>query len=169
MNCDRIEELLPRFSEGDITESERAAVAGHLARCARCRDAQATFAALERLLAARRDESPPPRKIADAVIARLGTRRSRVPAAPRWTVPVLAAATAVAALVPLLARHGRLTGVVELIAGALHSIAALFAAMPNWIVEAAGGDLRIVLTVYLVLTAVLATAGKMICTRVVRE
>jgi anti-sigma factor RsiW len=169
MNCDQIEELLPRLCEGDVTESERAAAAAHMERCARCRDAHARFAALERLLVARRDESPPPRRIADAVMGRLGARRPRMRVVPRWFVPALAAVVVFAVLAPALARLGAPAGVIEGISGWLASIVALCASIPRWIVEAAGSDSRIVLAVYLALTAALAAAGRLIGIRIVQE
>jgi anti-sigma factor RsiW len=169
MNCDRIEELLPRLCDGDATEAERAAAAGHLKACARCRESHAAFVSLERILVDRRNESPPPRRIADGVMARLGTRRTPLRVIPRWFVPALAAAVAVAVLVPALTRHAPPAGVIEEIAGLLDSTVALFATLPRLIVEAAGSDLRIMLAAYLGLTAVLAAAGKLITTHIMQE
>jgi anti-sigma factor RsiW len=59
MKCERIENLLPAFVEGDLAPVDESAVHAHLADCERCRESLAAYRALEDALVMRRDEVPP--------------------------------------------------------------------------------------------------------------
>ena len=72
-------DVLERLSE-QLQKGEHEAVAEHISDCARCREAHATFMALEHLLSERRDMVPRPSRIADAVLSRIEKRRRRAPA-----------------------------------------------------------------------------------------
>jgi predicted anti-sigma-YlaC factor YlaD len=50
MNCDLIDESLPRYMENDMSEDERRTIDRHLASCAKCRRSLEVFAALEESL-----------------------------------------------------------------------------------------------------------------------
>lgn len=47
MNCDRIEELMPRYIEDALSEDERSAVESHVSSCRRCRESLGAFTELE--------------------------------------------------------------------------------------------------------------------------
>ena len=169
MNCDRIEQLLPRYHGGDLADVERAIVVEHLSSCNRCRESSAVFAALEEILVERRNGLPRPGSISDAVLARLRIRRTRSFPASRWAVPVFAVAAALAvSLLPLAFRESlaRITGRIETGYG---TFVTLLAAMPEKMVEAAGGEWWILLTAYLALTVSFVIAGRIACKRILQD
>ena len=81
MNCDRIEELLVPFLEGDLSTDELQAVEEHLASCAECRASLTTFMSLEESLGTLR-ENVPSWKTAEARFSRRAglERRRSIPA-----------------------------------------------------------------------------------------
>lgn len=58
MDCERIEAKLPLFAARELSNGEAASVSAHLDACPRCREALASFVAIEQALVARRDEVP---------------------------------------------------------------------------------------------------------------
>jgi predicted anti-sigma-YlaC factor YlaD len=58
MNCNRMEELLPAYLEGDVSEMDRAAIERHLAACVECRGMLAQFRDLESSLATLKSSVP---------------------------------------------------------------------------------------------------------------
>ena len=50
MKCSEIEELMPGYLEGSLSESSRRDVEAHIASCEACRESLAIFASLERSL-----------------------------------------------------------------------------------------------------------------------
>jgi len=69
MNCNRIEELLVQYLEGDLPADDRRMVDAHIASCAECRRSLETFTALEESLGALR-EAVPSWKTAEARFSR---------------------------------------------------------------------------------------------------
>jgi anti-sigma factor RsiW len=59
MKCDRIENLLPAFVEGDLAPADESAVHAHLSGCERCRESLSAYRVLEDALSLRRTEVPP--------------------------------------------------------------------------------------------------------------
>lgn len=77
MSCEKFEELLPLYVEGDLPEEERSRVDEHVASCARCRESLAFYTELETSLTSLRDLQPSPVRTAAAVSDRLGLRQLR--------------------------------------------------------------------------------------------
>ena len=75
MNCDRIEELLPGYADGDISDDDRRHVDTHVGGCESCRESLAFFARLEQNLIERRTLRPSPAYAADRVVWRLGLKK----------------------------------------------------------------------------------------------
>jgi anti-sigma factor RsiW len=77
VSCEKFEELLPLYVEGDLPEEERSRVDEHVASCARCRESLAFYTELETSLTSLRDLQPSPVRTAAAVSDRLGLRQLR--------------------------------------------------------------------------------------------
>ena len=81
MNCNRIEELLVQYLEGDLADDERRTVDEHVASCAECRRSLEAFMSLEESLV-RLKETVPSWKTAEARFFRRASleRRRWIPA-----------------------------------------------------------------------------------------
>lgn len=169
MNCDLIEELLPFYHEGTLTDTERAAVTEHLASCPRCRESSSVFAALERTLVTRRNELPRAGRISDAVSARLATPRKRFIPALQLIATILMGIFAMAAILVHLVRSESIAGISARIETGYGAFVTLITGMPERIVEAAGGELWILWTVYLTLTVSFVIAGRIVSKRIIEE
>lgn len=167
MNCDTIEELLPLYHDGGLTDEERAAVAEHLNSCSRCRESSKAFAALERTLTARRNELPRAGTLADAVLVRLGAPRRSLLLAPQWIATILTVIFALAVLLAHLIRYEPVASISERIETGYGAFVTLLTQMPELIVEAAGGEWWILMTVYLALTVSFVIVGRIVCRRII--
>jgi len=92
VSCDKFEELLPLYADGELDQEGRRRVDEHVASCGACRDSLAFYQELETSLASLHDLRPSPARTAALVSERLGLRR-------RWNlrgvfsgVPALASA-----------------------------------------------------------------------------
>lgn len=167
MNCDTIEELLPLYHEGALTDAERAAVTKHLTSCSRCRESSAAFASLERTLVARRNELPRSGAVADVVLVRLGARRRSVVLAPQWIATILTGIFALAVILVHFFRYEPITAISERIETGYGAFVALFTGMPERLAEAAGGEWWILMTVYIILTVSFVIGGRIVCKRII--
>jgi predicted anti-sigma-YlaC factor YlaD len=77
VSCEKFEDLLPLYVEGDLPAEERSRVDEHISSCARCRESLAFYSELETSLASLRDLRPSPVRTAAAVSERLGLRPRR--------------------------------------------------------------------------------------------
>jgi predicted anti-sigma-YlaC factor YlaD len=77
VSCEKFEDLLPLYVEGDLPAEERNHVDEHVASCARCRESLAFYSELETSLSSLRDLRPSPVRTAAAVSERLGLRPRR--------------------------------------------------------------------------------------------
>ncbi len=75
--CEKTEELLPLYIDGELEAGEEAAVTAHLAGCIDCAQSLETYRALESSLSAMPVILPAPRAISSKVISRLGMERGR--------------------------------------------------------------------------------------------
>lgn len=98
MECDRIEELLPLYIDGELSPEEASAVTVHLAGCEDCARSLETYQVLEDSLSAMPSALPEPRAVASRVTGSLGleNRRSLAAVFSRmsivWTIAVATAA-----------------------------------------------------------------------------
>jgi anti-sigma factor RsiW len=92
VSCEKIEELLPLYVEGDLPAEERSRVDEHVASCARCRESLAFYSELETSLASLSGLRPSPARTAAAVGARLGLRPRRYARRSFVNVPALVSA-----------------------------------------------------------------------------
>ena len=103
MTCEEVRAQLPDYVLGTLTETEEAAIRGHLRGCAGCREEAATLDEGVALFASSAHETEPPPELKDRVMAVLSEEWSETPpvqrrfsrALPRW--PALAAAAVVVA------------------------------------------------------------------------
>ncbi|MBP2681256.1 MAG: putative zinc-finger [Candidatus Krumholzibacteriota bacterium] len=77
MSCEKFEDRLPLYVEGDLSAEERSRVDDHLGSCARCRESLAFYRELETSLSSLRELRPSPARTAAAVSERLGLRPRR--------------------------------------------------------------------------------------------
>lgn len=92
MSCEKFEDLLPLYVEGDLPAEERSRVDEHVASCARCRESLSFYSELETSLSSLRDLRPSPARTAVAVSERLGLRPRRNPRGVFVNVPALVSA-----------------------------------------------------------------------------
>jgi anti-sigma factor RsiW len=74
MNCNRIEELLPGYADGDITADDKRQVDVHVETCDACRESLAFFLQMENQLVERSALRPSAAVAARRVVQRLGLR-----------------------------------------------------------------------------------------------
>jgi predicted anti-sigma-YlaC factor YlaD len=77
VSCEKFEDLLPLYVEGDLPAEERSRVDEHVASCARCRESLAFYSELETSLTSLRSLRPSHVRTAAAVSDRLGLRPRR--------------------------------------------------------------------------------------------
>lgn len=75
MECERIEDLLPLYIDGDLSAEEAAGVTAHLAVCESCEQSLETYRALESSLSTIPGFIPDPRTVASEVADRLGLEK----------------------------------------------------------------------------------------------
>lgn len=96
LTCERVDELLPAWIEGDLDQATHDAVSAHLGECLRCAAIVRDITAIRRD-AARLPELEPSRDLWEGIAARietpvvaLDTHRSAVPVRRRWTLAAAA-------------------------------------------------------------------------------
>ncbi len=172
MTCDKFEDLLPFYAEGDIADDDRLRVDEHLKGCASCRESLAFFEDLETALVSRSEIRPPARRTAAAVTERLGLDTRR-----RWYSISWAGAPALAGIA--LALVGVLLLFVRLPIPEMPSLTNsdfflwFTALIEKWTLETAqlgsGGDEWVLLTVYSTLFAMILFSGSWMVLRFVRD
>lgn len=176
MTCERIEELLPLYVEGDISGDDRRLLEAHLEGCAACRESLAASRSIEAALVSRRELLPDASRTAAAVIERLRPHRSERPyyrpyygwigaRALAFVLLVVAAAAlyifrgAVADFVDFMEREG---------GPAAEAYSRGVGEWTRWVVHATGGDDFTLLLVLLGTTALMLAAGGWMVLRLVR-
>ena len=163
MNCDRIEEFIPRYLENDLSEEDRGTVEAHLASCARCRESLEAFTTLEESLG-RLKVAVPSWETAEARLVRsFGFEKRRSFTALVFNAPFFVGLSFV------------LFGVVFFLRGntalfALQSLGRHFAfpfgglerTLTRWFEAFAGLDLTILISIYGMLTIALLGASRLL-------
>ncbi len=166
MDCRHIEELLPGYAAGELTEGEISAVRKHIAGCELCGKSLSIYTELEAALACRRDEIPPPVTVADRVMVRLSFEKGLKRQIASWLVPLCWSAAAVAGAFAFFINRASvsrgLAWVGENLSGQLAALAGRF---PEWIVHTAGGETWILITIYILLIGGAALTGGLVFIR----
>jgi anti-sigma factor RsiW len=169
MNCERAEELLSRYAEGELTANERRTVDEHLAGCERCRMSLELFSSLEASLVARKAERPVARAAARNVVKRLRGEEGRTFITSPWGAPVIIGSVIALSVVCTIA-FGLLVGPAPPSepGAALTGIGGFFAGIPQFIVDTLGGETWLIVAVYVALAISFATAGGLAVLRYAR-
>jgi anti-sigma factor RsiW len=156
MNCNRIEELLVQYLEGDLSADEWRTVDAHVASCEECRASLATFMSLEESLGTLK-ETVPSWKTAEARFSRRAgiAKRHWIPAFV-FNAPFVAGLSFVALGVVLFLRG-------NVIFPALQSLGPRFAAafdsfaqsLSRLFADAAGMNVTVLVAIYGFLTLAL--------------
>ena len=104
-DCDKIDEMLPLYIDGSLSQEETAEVAGHLAQCRECARSLETYRSLENSLSSMPGIAADARAVADSVTRRLGLERRRhiAPVFSRMSI-VWSIAVATAAIILFVSR-----------------------------------------------------------------
>ena len=141
MTDDHIEELLPRYIEGDLTSEERRAVDEHLSSCDDCREALGLYSSLERALVAFKRERPSSKQTYARIERRLPLDHVFSPVSLLRN-PALLGSAAVTMIAILTIFFREQMGIAFTRFGNLSfgSLTGSFEAIPEWIVSVTGGD-----------------------------
>jgi hypothetical protein len=170
MNCERIEELLTRYVEGDLAADERRMVDEHLAACERCSLSLELFSSLEASLIARKAEIPSAGASSRRIMKRLRRDEGYTFICSPWGAPVLIGSVVLLSVI-LTVVFGRLLAQPSPSeSGTLFvRIERFFAHIPDLIVGALGGEYWLIITVYVALALCFAAAGSLTVLRYSRE
>lgn len=159
MKCHEIENLLPRYTEDNLSAEEKLHVSRHLEACAHCRESHAVYAYLEESLEGLKVELPSPEIISRTVMHRVKSRRkqNRFSPASVWNFPVIANFLLIMSGIIIFTYREAISriapGIGEGFVGAVEYFAEN---LPRWIIRAAGGETWVLATV-LILCALLMT------------
>jgi anti-sigma factor RsiW len=170
MNCEHIDEMLPRYLENNIPADERGGIEEHLASCARCRQSLETFRELEESLGELASSVPSWDAAEARFVRRFGMRSPRPIIAVFTSAPFLAGLSFIALGVVLFVRG-------NLILGAMQSLGPRYAitfdgfarTLSGWFTVAAGLDVTLLLAIYGLLTLGLLYGGTRLVLRFGRK
>jgi anti-sigma factor RsiW len=156
MNCNRIEELLARYIDGDLSAEESRTVDEHLASCAECRDSLASFVTLEESLGNLKEAVPSWRTAEARFSRRAGFAKRRSIRELVFNAPVIAGLSFVALGVVLFLRGNVIFPVIRSLGprfavvfdGFVRSLSRLFT-------DAAGLNIVVLIAIYGFLTLAL--------------
>lgn len=162
-SCERIESLLPAYAEGELPTGEKQEVDRHLAGCGACREALADYTLLEEALLRRREAVPSAHIIYKSVLHGLGYSRIRVILNALFSLPgILSVSFFIVGIILWTHR----TWTEDLFSRDLQLMQPLSQAaewLTNGIVQLSGGDVWVLLTAYIGLTAIiLLVTGKIV-------
>jgi anti-sigma factor RsiW len=170
MSCEKFEELLPLYVEGELAGEDRHRLDDHLAVCGACRESLALYREIESFLVSHRELRPSAARTGAAVMDRLRLGRERQPLFGRLGVPGLVSFALIAAGVALYFVRG---GVVDFFARRSEQLSVgyshVFMEWTQGLVRATGGSEWVLLSVYLGVFALVMLAGSWMVLRFVRE
>ena len=170
MKCDEIEELMPRYVEGDLSETDRRSVEAHLATCAGCRESLEAFTALELSLGGLKAAVPSWKTAEARFVREAGLAKKR--SIPRlvFTAPVMAGFSFIAVGIAFFLRGDAILFALEsLFARFVFSLDGLTQTGSRWFVELAGLDLTVLIGIYGSLLIALLAATRLLVMRFARK
>jgi anti-sigma factor RsiW len=136
MECERIEEILPLYIDGDLTADEAAGVSAHVARCELCAKSLETYMELENSLLALPETLPDPRKVASRTAVLLDLKKNRsVAGIARRLSFIWAISVATAGLILLVSRFDFVSAILS---GQDSFVASAGSLMDGWTASTTG-------------------------------
>jgi anti-sigma factor RsiW len=170
MNCEQIEERLPAYAAGELSQDDSATVQQHIAECALCAESFVIYQQLEQSLLARRELRPSSRAAARLASRQVGFRRSREVLRGLCSWPAMASVSFIAFGVALLFRSDLLKGLSGgLQVGFPTRLSAWLQALANAASTVEAGNEFTLLAVHLSVVALIMAAGSWMVLRYVRE
>ena len=177
MNCEHIENLLPRYADGDLSRVEMGAVDSHVRECGACANSLAAYVSLEQALQSRRSEMPSAGALSRGVNRRLGLRRDRVIVGALTGLPgILSGSFIMVGIILLVFRNqlGTLIGRFESALGqaspqATGGLGAFIEKIGYGIAQLGGMDEWTLITLYVGIAALIMLSGSLMVLRFVRE
>ncbi len=162
-SCERIEPLLPAYAEGELPSGEMQEVDRHLAGCDACRDALADYTLLEEALLRRREEVPAAHILYKSVLHGLGYSRIRVILNTLFSLPGILSVSFFMVGMILWAHRSWTEALLSRDLQLIQPLSQAAEWLTNGIVRLSGGDVWVLLTAYIGLTAiVLLVTGKIV-------
>ena len=160
MNDDHIEGLIPRYLENELSDDERSMVAAHLALCAECRSSLETFTALEESLA-ELGAAVPSWKTAEARFTRgHGFEKRRPLASIVFNAPVFLGLSFIAFGIVLFLRGRLILLSLQSLGPRLSTpLTGFEEALSRLFAAAAGADVAVLLSIYVLLALAVLYAG----------
>ena len=162
MTDDHIEELLPRYIEGDLTAEQKRAVDEHLSSCDDCRDALGLYTSLEKRPSSKRIYAGIERRLPlDPVFSPLSLLRN----------PTIlgSAAVSLIAILTILFREQLSLALTRFGGFSFDSLTGSFEVIPEWIVRSTGGDAWMLVLIIAVETLLFSLATGFTVLRMIRD
>jgi predicted anti-sigma-YlaC factor YlaD len=170
LNDDHIEELLPRYIEGDLTAVEKRAVDEHLSSCDDCNDALGLYSSLEQALVSFKRERPSPKRTYSKIERRLPLDPVFSPLSLLRSPTVLgSAAVALIAILTILFSEQLGIAITRFTGLSFDSLAGSFETIPEWIVRVTGGNLWMLVLIVAVETMLFSFATGLTVLRMIRD
>jgi anti-sigma factor RsiW len=170
MSCERMEEQLQRYLEGDLSQGERAEVEVHLRSCARCRRSLADFEALEASLGTLRAAIPEWKTAEATFLRRAGLERRPTVLAFVLSGPMLAAAALVSFGIAFFFKGSGLSAAARILFVRSEASLASFEQMSGgWLRAFAGVDPTLLMAIYGLLTIGLLGASGLLVLKFCRK
>jgi anti-sigma factor RsiW len=170
MTDDHIEELLPRYIEGDLTSEERRAVDEHLSSCEDCSDALGLYISLEQALVSFKKERPSPRITYSRIARRLPLDPVFSPVSLLRSPTILgSAAVALIAILTILFREELGIALTRFSGLSFGSLSGSFETLPDWIVGISGGNVWMLVLIVALETLLFSLATGFTVLRMIRD
>ena len=167
---DHIEELLPRYIEGDLTAEEKRIADEHLSSCEECRDVLDLYASLERALVSFKKERPSPKKTYAAISRRLPIDPIFSPLSLLRSPAVLGtAAVTLISILTILLREQLGTALSNFSGLSFESLTSSLEIVPEWIISITGGNAWMLVLIVAIETLLFSFAMGLAALRIVRN
>jgi predicted anti-sigma-YlaC factor YlaD len=170
MADDHIEEMLPRYVEGDLSSDERRSVEEHLSSCHDCRDALELCASLEEALVSFKMKRPSSKTTYTAIERRLPLDPVFSPLSLLRSPAVLGtAAVTLMAILTILFREQMSIALTRFSGLSFDSFASSFDSIPEWIVTVTGGNAWLLALIVVLETLFFTLATSLTVLRIIRH